>query len=1181
METQSHQPTPKAGIGPPALPPDSIVAGRYRLTALLGSGGMGTVYRADDMQTNQPVAVKVLSPHRLQQESAQRFRREFRALARLDHPHVVRVQDYGQGDGLPFYVMELVAGHDLAQYRHEHGDHEHGDRLSPSEAIPLALQVCEALNYIHAADIVHRDVKPANIMVTADGQVKIMDFGLVKLTTAVTRLTQSGMAVGTLAYMAPEQAQGRAVDRRADVYALGVVLYELLTGRPPFQAADPIAVVIKHITEPPPPPQQFAPDLPPALCDLLLRMLAKTPLERPQSAGEVAAALAALADAERPVVPAIEPARADVVFVAHLVGRQAELMQLEALLGRALAGQGCLVAVDGEAGVGKTRLLEELAATARLRRTRVLHGGCYEQERVPYGPFVEAVGATCRRLAERDPLALRELGTGLESELARLVPRLGPALGVEKLGEPDLGGFAGRLRLFDAVTTLLSRLAADRPLLLVLDDLQWADEATLQLLHYVARNTRGGPVLIGGTYRTEEVDEHHPLTRLWQQLRREGLVEEVHLVALSPDDTAALVGAMLGLDEPPPALCQRIYRETEGNPFFVSEVLEALVEEGILRRRDGAWVIEVDDVTVSYAALTIPVGIQGVVERRLARLGDGERETLRAAAVMGASFTFDTLLEMSGQDEEALLDAVDELLRARLWREEPDPREDRYDFCHAKIREVAYAGLSRRRRRMLHRRAGQVLEQRYGDQLAGELARHYDEAGEWTKAIAYGLLAGDKARAVYANAEAIYFYTRALDRAEQLAAEAPPSLPPQSWGGLRGGEGPGEGLDPRIALHRGLGEVTHLIGEYDKAAWHFASVLEFAPASPRPARERRALVAEAHRRLGNVHECRSEYPAALESLHRGLDALGDDQQQTKEAALLWKDIGWVQVRQGQYGEALESCQRSLDIANAGGYNDIAGEVYDYQGTAYAYQGEYEQAIRFHEQSLQVRQQRGDKAGLAKTLNNLGTVYLEMGRYEDAARCYQDSLVISEAIGHTLAIAILNNNLGLVYRSKNDHSAAVEHYQKALAIGERVGDVQTIAMACSNLGETYKDLGDWPEALKCLTKSAEIGEEIEYWEGLAETYSVIAEVYLEQDRLIEAREYGTKALSLAEEVGARYRQAHACGILGRILARAGETERATEQYETCIAMFHELGNDQEAQRFVEEKLAIDHQPKAEG
>jgi len=1172
MENRPHRTTPPA--------PDDVIAGRYRLVSLLGSGGMGAVYRADDLETGLPVALKVLTPGPFQQESAQRFRREFRALARLDHPGIVRVQDYGSDDGLQFYVMELVAGHNLAQYRRE--------RLAPAEAIPILLQVCAALDYIHAADIVHRDIKPENIMVMPDGQVKIMDFGLVKFTAAATRLTQSGMTLGTLAYMAPEQAQGRAVDRRADIYALGAVLYELVAGRPPFQADEPIAVLLKHITEPPLPPQQFAPDLPPALCDLVLRMLAKTPLDRPQSAGEVAAALAALADVERPVTA---PAGGDMVFVAHLVGRDQELMRLETLLERALAGQGRLIAVGGEAGVGKTRLLEELGATARLRGAQVLRGGCYEQERIPYGPFVEAIGGVCHRLAERDPAALRELGTGLEPELARLVPRLHTLLGLEAVREPELDSSAGRLRLFDAVSTFLSRLAADRPLLLVLDDLQWADEATLELLHYVARNTRGDPVLIGGAYRAEEVDERHPLTRLWQQMRREGLMEEVRLVALSPDDTTRLVGAMLGLDQPPAALCRRIIRETEGNPFFVGEVLKALVEEGFLRRRDGTWVTELDDVTVSYAELTIPVNIQAVVERRLARLNDDELETLRAAAVMGSSFTFDVLLAMTGQDEEALLDAVDELLRARLWREEPDPREDRYDFTHAKVREVAYAGLSGRRRRVLHRRAGEVLERHPygGDQLAGELARHYDEAGEWDKAIAYGLLAGDRARAVYANAEAIHFYTRALDRAAQISplplgegpgvrAEAGPGVGPgvraEVGPGVRAGVGPGEGwIDHRIAIHRGLGEVSHLIGSYDEAAWHFGKVLELAPASPRPDHERRALAAEAHRRLGNIHECQGKYPAALESLHLGLDTLGDDGQQTREAALLWKDIGWVQIRQGRYGEALDSCQRSLDIASAGGYDDVAADVYDYQGSAHAYLGDYEQAIHFHEHSLAVRRLHDDKAGQAKTLNNLGIVHVELGQREQATRCYQDSLTLSEAIGHTLAIAILNINLGDICREKGDHTTAIEHCQKALAIGERIGDAETVAMACSNLGEAFKDLGDWSAALRYLTRSVEIREETGNREGLASVYSVLAEVYLGQSRYGEALEYGEKALAVAEKVGARYRQAHSYGILGRILARGGQVEQAVEKYEQCIAMFRELGNVRETQRFTEEKLTI--------
>ncbi len=256
----------------------ALLGDRYRIDAALGEGGMGVVYKAHDTLLDRPVAIKLLSPQ-IAGAGAERLLREARSIAQLDHPHIVAVYDVGTVDGRPFIVMQLVTGKTLRE-----------TSASPGEALRVARQVCLALEYAHGKGLVHRDIKPENVMLTDGGTVKVMDFGLAR-SEGRTRLTQQGMIVGTVAYMAPEQVLRGDADARTDLYALGCVLYELLAGRPPFGGDDPISIILQHIQVPPVAPHWHNAEISPELEGIVLRLMAKDPAERYASAREVLAAL--------------------------------------------------------------------------------------------------------------------------------------------------------------------------------------------------------------------------------------------------------------------------------------------------------------------------------------------------------------------------------------------------------------------------------------------------------------------------------------------------------------------------------------------------------------------------------------------------------------------------------------------------------------------------------------------------------------------------------------------------------------------------------------------------------------------------------------------------------------------------------------------------------------------------
>ena len=538
-------------VTPPPSHPTSFANGRYQVQRFLREGGKKRVYLAHDSRLDRDVAFALIKAEGLDDSSRERVGREAQAMGRLgDHPHIVTVFDIGEepstgsGQGTqPYMVTELMGGGDVEGVIE--GAPEH--RVPLEQALRIVDQVCAGLEFAHGHGIVHRDLKPGNVWLTADpsagpstssghgsGQAtaKIGDFGLA-VAVDRSRLTREGMMVGTVSYMPPEQAMGGEVTARSDLYALGALLYELVTGRPPFVGDDSVAIIGQHLNTPPVSPTWHRPECPPGLETLILRLLEKDTSKRPASAAEVRGALASV-DLSRPSVQSAQSAdamagggaasAADNPLYRHtFVGREGELKQLQAAFDGALSGQGGLLMVAGEPGIGKTALCEQLATYAAMRGGKALVGHCYEEGSLslPYLPFIEAIRSY---VLAREPEDLRrELGSAA-TDVARIVSEVRDKVQVEPRpsGDPE----DDRGRLYQGVTGFLRNASGVQPLLLILEDLHWADRGTLDFLVHLSRNLSGARLLVVGTYRDVEVDRSHPLSPTLAELRRGSEGEE-------------------------------------------------------------------------------------------------------------------------------------------------------------------------------------------------------------------------------------------------------------------------------------------------------------------------------------------------------------------------------------------------------------------------------------------------------------------------------------------------------------------------------------------------------------------------------------------------------------------------------------------------------------------------------
>ncbi len=776
--------------------------GPYVVDSALGRGGMGVVWRARHSVTGVRVALKTIALARESQVVA--IRREVRALRRIEHPGIVRIVDDGVDGGRPWYAMDLLELPTLADRRDQHfGALSAGalsddavvleaDCVGPAvglsgakllELLGVVRSLCAPLGHLHASGMVHRDLKPANILVRPDNSAVLLDFGLISTFGSQGRdfLDALGDVRGTPAFMAPEQFRGEHVDARADLYSLGCILYQLVTGRPPFIGSSVAELARGHEELVPTRPGLFGPGVDPALEALILRLLSKDRRHRLGHADDVAAALAALGAGGPNLGPA---GPRSYLYRAPLVERDEPLQRLCELSRRASTEEhGGLVILTGESGSGKTALASALAGKASTLGLKVATAECpapvdaAHPEPVPFVAFRAVLD-----LAALHVVTNRSAPPALLTHLKTLVP-VDPTLeslpGVAGLpAPPDLPPEEQASALVDAVVGLIFELADHLGVLLVIDDVQWADPLSFVALERLVRGgTAEGPgiavrplAIIVTVRRGEEPRALTPLMHFTG-------VETIALGRLARAGVGVMAAEMLALPSAPEALVDLLYRYSEGNPFFAAAYLRSAVSEGYIERRGGTWQATASD----FARIPLPASLQELLDRRL-RV-PGADEVLAAAAVLGGHFDEAAIQAVAGLPANVVDDLVTDCLARDILQPDADGK---LAFSHSKLREATYARIAAPQRAALHARAGTRLFASPDDATSLAAAEHFRLAGESAQLFEALLRAGGYAVRTAAFGTALEL----LREAEPLAAV-------------------GEHSDTELAtFHRLLGEAS-------------------------------------------------------------------------------------------------------------------------------------------------------------------------------------------------------------------------------------------------------------------------------------------------------------------------------------------------------------------------------------
>jgi len=1133
----------------------TLLQNRYRVDATLGEGGMGVVYRAHDTLLDRPVAIKVVAPALVGVEGGRRLLREAQSAARLQHPNIAAVFDAVEQDAGLAIVMELVEGQTLRDLF----------PLPLPRMVEMAIDVLKGLEYAHGQGIVHRDLKPENIIVTPEGTAKLMDFGLAR-SEGRSRLTQAGMVVGTVAYMAPEQALSGAADARSDLYALGCVLYEGVAGRPPFEAEDPISVITQHINVPPVAPRFHNAGVPPHLEGVILKLLAKDPNRRYRSAQEAGAVLeqilGTLRDAGPPAPLPEKVVGAELVEGIRqgmMVGRASELDLIKQLLDEAASGGGKLVFVGGDAGIGKTRLIEEVITYAHLRGARVFSTKCYEGQ-VPYEPFTRIIRDLVNEATPNDAAVV--IGEHA-ADLARIVPGIREK--VRDAPEPiPLPPDKEKARILEGFTRVLVNLSARAPLVLVLDDLHQADRATLELLRYLSPEIQRRRLIVIAAFRSEDLDRLTDFADVLKQLLRERHTTRVTVGALSLDEVGELMQTMAGHRTRPVHFARRIHEVTEGNPYFIEQVIQALFEQRVLYLKDGQWSTDFDQ-GARYAEMPVPASILAAVEARLQPLSEECRRALIHAAVLGRQFSLEMLAQVLTLTEDRLLDLLDEALHARLIKEVRVSGEDRYEFAQAMTREALYDGISRHRRRRLHGQVGQALETVYGEQAAdhaSELAAHFLEAGDDGRSILYALLAAEKAETLFAHEEAIRWYEtarelledsgqaeRVLDVAERLALS-------HFYGGR-----PGQSVEIfkemlADAEHRGdrrrAADLNRKIGHVYQVSWDFASAVPYLEKALAEAGQEEGPdtvgvlldLARAHNFSTGPHEARALAQRALD--------LAEKLEIVDELARANEEIALAHDQQGSTDEGHTYHLRAIELAK-GRKTYVAmwtlNRAYNNMAVQFAVKGDFVKALQLEKEGFALAEAVRIPEGIHFGLGVLSGLNYDLGDWEEArgyAKRQQD--LSDRASSYRLWARIMQRMMD------EDWAGLIELARLQLEEGRKRNSPQEMIDSFWQITDAHQKMGQYDLAEQSIREAIELAGSVHWGQWDLSLLPRLAQTLLHQRRYEEADQVWTRLWEAARKTKAESALARPEYLRGQIELGRGRIEQAVEHFQRALDVY---------------------------
>jgi serine/threonine protein kinase/tetratricopeptide (TPR) repeat protein len=1187
--------------------PGAVVLDKYEIMRMLGRGGMGQVYLARDRQLERLIALKTLSKDfNSDEEYKARFIREARMASALNHPNILTVYEVGSIDNTLFIATEYVEGQTLRQIMDSHP-------LKMNESLDVAIQVAQGLSAAHEVGIIHRDLKLENFIQRKDGYVKILDFGLAKsadvfggssMSDTGGFKTRAGLILGTPNYMSPEQAKGLQLDARSDIFSFGTVLYELITNVIAFEADNDMQVLFKVAFHE---PQQIPDTVPERLTGIIKRAMQKSPELRYQKMREMLDDLITARDelraggqlvggnssltttqsirkegstgqhkvpitgstdrltASREKFSSVQSGAVLNPDYDQFVGRNSEMETLKMEYQRIREGKGRPVLILGDSGSGKTQMLTRFQQWVQGEGASAAisnffdYGGSLTQ---PYQAFLSLLIST---LGLRDTKAISPSSSGAVSEgegWKRVASQVKMRFGLELSSGLIDRNFASndeaeKWRIFESLNQVFLRIAQEKPLALLFDNLHWADGLSLEFIGYMLRNLGGAPIAIVATAGEEESNKAGEPLREWLLAQsRYSNFERIRLKPFGTQEVRQALDAIFHRIEISEREITHLCEVTSGNPYYLTELIRLLVSDKKIALGEGWW------HCYSLQGMELPTTIGIAVQYKLEHCNKEIYELLSQAAVIGDSFRFDVLAILADKDEDELEKMLATAVKAFLIREERGSHGDEYRFYNTIIRQVLYDALGKRQKRRLHASAAAAIQEVYRNKLGrvySTLAYHFNAANEWGQAFDFSVKALEQAWE-RDNWGEVAKHAQWAEEAAAGIEENPDDYDP---------------LDQAVIAQAKIKYSTAMLrmGKIDQAVTPAQTALEIAERL-----KNNSIMARTKDLLCEIHRFQGRFQAALKLADEGLEAAKAAGDNAAER-LIHYHRGWVGWRVEPFDKALEHLSLACRMSEESSDMKVLVQARLYYGIVLHCQGDWREGSAVAMKGCELTQKLGDRYGetIAHTMLVLVSYYER--RHERLREFYEAGIQIARTVGWRVGEAYFHILIGFDYLlpTNLDLSLAWDYLQRGVTICQETGEKGLLLLAGRGLAKIDTLTGQHPQAISKLQEILGVYKKFGEMFDQGAAYCFLGEAQEAAGNTEAALESFVACYEIAGKMPFPIWQWQALYGEARCLHRLGKTKQAVSKLSAACAVIlklrHEFESEESAANFIEETQVV--------
>lgn len=1077
--------------------------GRYRVIDPLGLGGSGTVYKCVDPDDGSEVAIKLFAPPQSTSITAitqmlDRFKKESQLLASLSHPNIVKMIDYGQVEGQPFIVLEFVK---VCGRR----------KFSPEETLDVLIQTSQALQFSHSKNIIHRDIKPENILIAEDdGKIalKLSDFGIAYVGDQTVRMTRPGEFVGTFAYMSPEQIAAEVPDARTDIYSLGLVAYEFISGKRVFDGENPAQIISQIMMANPQPPSKVAENVPRSFDRIIMKMIRKDKQARFQNTTELLSSLEELKQAGLGGMSETKDIIKTTLF-SPLVGRDEELLMLSRSLNDAMSGTAQFRFLLGPTGIGKTRLAQELSSMARAwGMTIVSVNLTKESVSMPFGLLrLIAEQIWDRNVAPEFALGLAALSQAIAYDLKISIPEIRPS---EILG-----------LIKNSFEWLIANVSSAKPIYLLIDDFQNCDAESAEILSKIMEVNHKSKMLIVHTVNTDHLTQASKPAKAVEMAKNAGYA--ITLSHLDEINIKRMIEASLGVSEIPSELVEFVSRESVGNPLIASEMLKAFIGGGIIEVRE-------DRVSIKQEPLALPDDLATLQTMMIGNINIFSREILRVASVVGTRFDAELIAAVTEKNIFEVLSAFEEGLNHQILRMHVTKRGNFYSFSHERFRQSLEDTTDAQKRQVIHEKAAQAMQILHHDNLdpvLDEYIKHLLGGLDPSKAIPYLLKSAKIGVDMFQDKEAVEKAQKAIDLARDMRDHQSVLM----------------GMSAIASIHKNHGRFNESLEKCEEALSYYEA----------NGIQDNHLLAVLYRIKGILLMSLGKYQESTEILLKAKELLGDGGDPVELVHIYTNLAG--NFRRTDIAKATDYALKALDLSRKTGDPLRVISALTSYAQMLRTQGHFKEAVLQLEQAVVIGETKGLGNFIAQTYSNLAPMYfMDMGDFEKGKATADKSRAISIKTNNLSQLGYLDLVEGFASKQSGDYEKAIQLYSSAIDIFEKTGELPKLMSTLAFLGESYLSMDDIAKARETLDKSKEAQQKLGVSFPAWDVVNLEVFVLLEEGKPEEADKV------LKNYVESVPKSAKNAGVENSVKHTSAEIEIGKGNYKQAIHILRELSKE---------------------